>query len=305
MRIDPRDLGDLPLFSAAQAKEWGISDKDLRILVRRGLIRRLDRGWYSTWMSATAEELHLLRTAAALELHGETVAANRHSALIVHGLPLVRTDLRTVELVRNDGTHGRRREGIRESQGRGVPLTSVRVAALDRELRTVAAAHAIVGTAMSNSPVAALAAGDRALRDGICTHTEMIDALDFARGCSGVARARLALEALDPRHESPGETWTAWELRRLGWDVDAQVEVVAGGKRYRLDFALTTRMVAIEFDGKIKYEQPGALAAQEKRQQDIADLGWVFVRLGWDDLVDPVEVNHRIRAAAAAAPPRR
>lgn len=303
LRVDLSTIGSLPFFSRAQAREWGISDKDLRILVRRGLLIRLDRGIYTDRVAGTAEELHVLRSAAALQLHGDTVAAARCSAALLHGLPLVRAELGTVELVQLVGTHGRKRPGVRETVGRA-PVVEVPVLDIGITARVVDVAHAIAGTAASNNLVAALAAGDHALRLGLCTRQEVEAAVRSMSGQAGVAGARRMLEHLDPRHESPGETLTAWVLRALGWRFEPQHEVVVDGRTYRLDFILCGQPVAIEFDGEMKYDgddEEEVRAAQEARQQALEDAGWSFARLDWGSLADPGEVNRRVLEALRQA----
>ncbi len=300
LRIDPKALGDVPLFSAAQAREWSISDKDLRILVRREQLRRVDRGWYSTRVCATPEEEHVLRTVAALLQHDEAVASH-HSAALIHGLPLARADLGTVELTRTRPGHGRTRAGLRVRSAGDVPTVTVEEPLTGRTVRAVDVAHAVVGAALSNNPVAGLVAGDHALREGRCSADEIHEALHRLRLCTGIRVARQALAHLEPRHESPGETLTGWELRQLGWDLVPQWVVVARGRLYRLDFRVRGHLVAIEFDGQVKYTSPEVMQAQQRREDDLRSLGWVFVRITWDDLADPAEVSRRIRAAIAEA----
>lgn len=303
LRIDPTTLGDLPLFDLAAATSSGISSHDLAILVRRGLLWRVERGWYSCRMDATEEERHILRTVAALELHGEDTVACRHSAALLHGLPLARTDLSIVEVGKVNGDHGRVRQGVRVSEA----LTDARdvVELVDpiagRPVRVVSPASAIVGTALSNNPLGALVAADHAVRNGICTREQIETVLSFKRGSRGAARARDALAHIDPRHESPGETLTAAVLRRRPWDFDPQVKVVARGRRYRLDFALREYKVAIEFDGAIKYTGPEVMEEQLAREADLRAEGWVFVRVAWDDLEDEAEIHGMIAAAITEA----
>ncbi|MBM6545775.1 hypothetical protein JNO54_06430 [Janibacter sp. YIM B02568] len=301
LRIDLTTIGSLPFFSRRQAREWGVSDIDLRILLRRGLIIRLDRGWYTDRVASTAEELHVLRTLAALKLHGPEVAAARASAALLHGLPLARADLSTVDLVRSDGTHGRKRQGVRETVA-DLPVMTVEVPGLERSARVVDIPHAVVGTALTNSRAAALVAGDFALHTGRCTREDIFSAIDTFHGAHGIAAARITFLDLDHRHESPGETLTAIVLRSLRWEFETQKWIKVRGKRFRVDFCLVDHPVAIEFDGEIKYDgddEEAVRAAQEQREADIRSLGWSFVRIKWSDLDDPSEISRRIEEAIA------
>lgn len=296
LRDPAKNLQDVPLFSAAQAAEWSISDKDLAILVRRGLILRLDRGWYSTMVAAEPDDLHVLRTTAALHMHG-AAAASAHSAVLLHGLPLARTDLTTVELVRAGPGHGQRRRGVRVRSCSGLPTVDVRVPIIGGTAVAVSIPHAIVGTALVNNPLGALVAGDAALHAKRCSPESISAALADARGCHGVARARQILEFLDPRHESSGETLTHWELRQLGWDLVPQWPVRVGRRTFRFDLRVTGEMVAIEYDGRDKMKLSGAQEKLEARQTALEDLGWEFVRVIAEDLEDPPALSARVHEA--------
>lgn len=303
LRIAPSQLGDMPLFSTAEAEERGISRKDLAVLVRRSLIWRVARGWYSSRMDAELDERHILRTAANLRLQGPAAIVCRQSAVLMHGLPLARTPLDLVELARAGAGHGRTRAGVRlsvlaTSEGR---CTEVEIPIVGGTARVVDPATAVVGTAMTTHPLAALVAGDAALRLGVCTQADITRALDEHRGGQGIESARSVLRELEPRHESPGETLLGRVLRDGPWPYDPQLEVVAQGHRYRLDFALREHRVAIEFDGQIKYTGPEVMEAQLLRDAHLRAAGWVVVHIVWEDLEDEGEVLRRIQAAVEEA----
>jgi very-short-patch-repair endonuclease len=113
---------------------------------------------------------------------------------------------------------------------------------------------------------------------------------------------RAALSLTDARHESPGETRTAHLLRRLGYDLEPQIEVVAGGRRYRPDFRIRETRVLIEFDGAVKYPDRSTTLFEEKQREDaLRREGWIVVRLVWADLAQPQLVRSRIDAALAMA----
>ncbi|MBM6546968.1 hypothetical protein JNO54_12585 [Janibacter sp. YIM B02568] len=301
LRKAAKGIADVPLFSAEEARAWGISAKDLTILVRRGLILRLDRGWYSTMVAAEPSELHVLRTAAALRMHSGPVAAG-HSAVLLHDLPLARADLSTVELARVSDGHGVIRQGVRVRRETGLPNVPVTIPMLGQSARAVDIPSAIVGTALTNNPVAALVAGDGALHSKRCTTQQIDAALAAARGSVGIARARDVLQLLDHRHESAGETLTHWELGRLGWELIPQWEVtLASGRKRRLDLRVKGERVAIEYDGRDKMKLPRAREKLEARQIALEGMGWEFVRVVSEDLDDPVGLHRRVQDAVAAS----
>lgn len=303
LRIVPSQLGGLPLFTTAQARDAGLSGHDLAILVRRQLIWRPAQGWYSCRPDATEDERHVLRAVATLNLHGEGAVACRATAVLLHGMPLAKCDLSTVEIAKVGMGHGRTRSGVRVSEfaAKGVDCVVVGVPLADTSVRVVDPATAIVGTAVSNNPLAAVVAADHALRHGLCTGEDVRAALGARAGSKGVAAARQALEYLEPRHESPGETLTAAILRLGPWAFEPQVEVIARGRLYRLDFALSDYRVAIEFDGQIKYTGPEVMQSQLAREADLVAEGWIVVRFTWADLEDEFAMISRVRDAVAAA----
>lgn len=303
LRVSPSELGDMPLFSTTEAEERGISRHDLTTMLLRGLIWRVARGWYSSRMDSRLDEQHLLRTAANLRLQGPSAVVCRQSAALLHDLPLARTDLEIVELSKVSAGHGRTREGVRLSVLSIPPerCVDVEIPIVGGTAKVVDPATAIVGTAMTANPIAALVAGDEALRLGACTREEIEWSLEHYRGCKGIDAARKVLEHLEPRHESPGETLSAAVLRRGAWDFDPQVEVWANGRLYRLDFALREYRVALEFDGEIKYTGPEVMEAQLRREADLRAAGWVVVRFVWADLEDEFVLRQRIHAAIAEA----
>lgn len=259
-------LRDAPLFTTAQAREAGISGHDLAVLVRRRLVWRAAPRWYSCRPDATEDERHILRAIATLRLHGDHAVACRVSAVLLHGMPVARCDLSTVEIATVGAGHGRTRRGVRVSEfaAKGVECVDVDVPLVGASVRVVDPATAIVGTAASNNPLAAVVAGDHA-------------------------------------PESPGETLTAAILRQGPWDFDPQVWVTVRGRRYRLDFALREYRVAIEFDGQVKYTGPEVMEAQLAREADLVAEGWVVVRCTWEDLDDADALITRVREAVIRA----
>ncbi|WP_068424223.1 hypothetical protein [Janibacter terrae] len=303
--VDISAFQDLALFSTAQAHDAAISGHDLAALVRRELIWRPAPGWYSCRPDATDEERHVLRVAANLRLLGDGAAACRVSAVLLHGMPIARCDLATVEIAVLGAGHGRTRRSVRVSEfaAKGADCRLIDVPLVGGRVRVVDPATAIVGMAAANSPSGALVAADHAVRHGLCTVADLEEGLRVRSGTRGVAAARRALAHVDPRYESPGETLTAAVLRLGAWEYDPQVWVRAGGRWYRLDFAVRGLKVAIEFDGEVKYTGPEVMQAQLARQAALEAEGWVFVRIGWADLDDPAILLGRVRDAVAVAGP--
>ncbi|MGO4455516.1 hypothetical protein [Arthrobacter sp. RAF14] len=125
-------------------------------------------------------------------------------------------------------------------------------------------------------------------------------------GHRGVVNLRRALELGDPLSESMGETRT----RFLLWSENvsmpvSQFAVMTDRGLRRLDFAWPDLKVALEFDGRVKYfgnvPTDEAILDERIRERRLMEQGWIFVRLDWKDLDDPVEVKRRIHSAWATA----
>jgi hypothetical protein len=74
-----------------------------------------------------------------------------------------------------------------------------------------------------------------------------------------------------------------------------QHPVKIGGKRYRIDFAYPSVMLAIEVDGKEKLSIDGALDDMLHRQNALVLSGWTVLRFTWTDVcMRPAWVAHQI-----------
>lgn len=124
--------------------------------------------------------------------------------------------------------------------------------------------------------------------------------LGRVRGWPGTARVWRALEQVDPRSES------AFESRSRGWITAAglpQPEIAfrvvgASGTTYFSDFGWEEQRVLGEADGFGKYgtspeEVRRALRAERRRQRDLEDAGWTFVR--WDTSEGSTRPMSRLR----------
>jgi very-short-patch-repair endonuclease len=307
------------VFSAREALRAGIDGRALALLCRRSTCTRLTHGWYAVGVPASERDRHRL-TAIALSRAYEGAAVVSHtSALVLLGLPLHRVDLDVVHLTRVRPAdaeppqpwsgQSRRRSGLllhREQEGvsRGGAEPD---GAHEATFPLAPVAHAVVGSGLVGDPTGALVAADAALARGLLTTESMSGALADFDGHRGVGPVRAALRCADARHESPGESLTAYVLRGLGHEVEPQFTVVTEGRTYRADFRIAGTRVLVEFDGRVKYASgAGAVLFDEKRREDaLRRSGWVVVRLTWSELARPGLVQGRVlealRLAAVAA----
>ncbi|RYG76584.1 hypothetical protein EU513_11480 [Yimella sp. RIT 621] len=113
------------------------------------------------------------------------------------------------------------------------------------------------------------------------------------------------VEQIDRRHESPGETLTALQLRLAGVAYEPQFDVpdsgqwTPAGRGYRADVRVIGHNVLIEFDGKVTYENGDSVFQEKKREDHLRSLGWIVVRVVWSDLKIPGRVATLVREAVA------
>lgn len=283
------------VFSAAHAGELGISPTQLRRHRLEGSAYPIHRGWYAVRPVRDERDRHHLRLTALLQEYAELVVASHGSALVALDLPTERVDLGTVHLMWVSAeqpfrTYSRVRLHERVEDGW-----------LNRSTATVDAALAVAQVGLAD-PRSLLVAGDAAMRCGATTRDRLDAAVSALAGQRGVVAARAAIPWCDARHESPGETLTAYVLRTLGYAATPQVLIARSempGRHYVADFQINGTRVLVEFDGKVKYTNDGALFAEKKREDELRRMGYVLVRLTWDTLTNPAEVRRRIEAAIA------
>jgi very-short-patch-repair endonuclease len=284
--------------AADQLVRLGVATADLRRAVDTGRLVRVRRGAYvdsEVWRPADPDTRYRLTVEAVMRSRHTPDVATHHSALALHGLPLWHVDRELVMLA------GDVQESTTTSGLRVTPLRAL--AGLDevRGLPTLSVADAVV-TAASRSVESGVVAGDAALHSGQCTTDEIAEAVDRLRpGLRGRKRLTRAVALLDPLAESPGESRTRLVLSALGLPLRSQVVIRDDLSRFvaRVDFLVGDRVV-LEFDGAVKYggEQGGAaLVAEKRREDELRALGYVVIRITWDELADPQRLLARIRAA--------
>lgn len=328
--MELHELARHGVVSTADATSLGIDPSGLRRMVRSGEAKRLIRGWYAVcppgaerppWEGRdqfeTARLSHQLVTAALLRAFGGRAVASHQSALVLHGVPLWRSDLGTVHLCRSATHNSRHRAGAVIH-----PVLEVPPVTAPGGLETVPVAHAVVQVGMrapapglAPLPLESLVAADAALHAELITEDDVKAAVEAHTGQSGIPGVRLLLKHADGRHESVGETRLAHTMRVLGYRFTPQVPVEAGGRCWRVDFALDDDPVIVEFDGITKYsgglENPTpeklrrAFAAEKWREDRLRDKGNEVTRFVWPEIDNLRLVERRLDQAVARSRLRR
>jgi very-short-patch-repair endonuclease len=78
--------------------------------------------------------------------------------------------------------------------------------------------------------------------------------------------------------KSPIEEKFFREARRQGINLEPQFEVLAGGHNYRIDFAISSRKLAIELDGHEYHKTKEQRTDDAKRERALQKVGWAVIR---------------------------
>ena len=297
------------VFSSADASADGVSRNALRSLVAAGSVVRVAPRAHvlaqALAAARTPEAVHRLHTLAVLRSFDGRVAASHHSALALHGLPFWRVDTSTFHVCRVVGRSSRVRGTLHVHEStRSVPLLRLRATGA----LTVPPGLAAVGTAIVDGVEAGVVAMDAALHRGLVRPEDLDGLVSDHRCVPGVTRARTAALLAEASAESPGESRTRLLLRQLpaGLVVEPQAVVRDPESRFvaRCDFLVGGRVV-VEFDGRAKYGLSGTreddLWAEKLREDRLRALGYLVVRLTWQDLADPAAVLRRVWQALRVA----
>lgn len=163
-------------------------------------------------------------------------------------------------------------------------------------------ARTVVDCARLLSARQALVIADSALRRGL-SPDDMAVALARGSGARGIRQARTLLPLADPAAESPGESLLRLIVLQGGLPTpELQILVTTHLGRKYVDLGWSDLKVAVEFDGRVKYDSPeggadAAFYAEKRRQDALEELGWLVVRVMWEDLQRPDALIARLWAA--------
>jgi hypothetical protein len=281
------------VFTSADVHRAGLDADDVRSALRRGEWDRLRRGVYvERAVLQDAERRgpaarHRLDCAAVLLSLGGRPAISHTSAARLLGLLTPRGASTDVLLTEEE--QWRRGRGYAVLRAR-LPPHHVRS---DGPFRLTGPARTLVDSARQWSLEDGVVAMDAALHAGLVTPAELRALVLECTHWHAIGRAAQAVGLADGRAESPLET--RGRLRMLGSGLPApELQVEVHGPRgflARVDAWYEDAAVAVEFDGRVKYDDPfrGRSAAEvlweEKRREDLLrDLGIRPVRIVDADL---------------------
>lgn len=259
----------------------GMQPDELRALLRRNRLRRLQRGVYAA-DGGPISAVTRARAATLSPLMYSPVVASHQTAAGLHGLPLVHDGDREHVTVRRPGRrpqrhdlwfHAHRLPEAHVTEVRGVACTTV--------------PRTLVDLFVTAGRLTATWATEHAVRAGVVALDEVRDLAAEPLGLPGIRRARDTLiPAVEPASESPLETAIRLILADAGLPrptVQLPVDDGAGRTIYRVDLGFRPERVAVEADGRAVHEAPGALLRDRWRQNHLANAGWTVLRFTWQD----------------------
>ena len=295
------------LHLTGDAAVGGLTFDELDRMTRRGELRRVRRGAYTDRSDQPPDpiERHRLLIDATLQQTPVPAIVSHVSAAVLHGLPCFPDDLSRVHLTRDRPGGGRVRRYVHLHSA---PLPPTDLCVIDGWSVT-SLARTVVDLARRLSMKRAVAMGDAALAQGLDA-TELAAVVARCLGWPGMTAARRAIEFLDGRSESVGESVSRVVLHDAGVPAPQPQYLVNdeyGGFVGRTDFGWSAMRTLGEFDGLVKYGRllkPGQTAGdvlmEEKRREDaLRDLGWEIVRWIWKDLRHPERLVERLERAFA------
>jgi hypothetical protein len=143
------------------------------------------------------------------------------------------------------------------------------------------------------------------LRHGLATKAQLQQVVADCAGWPYLRRAKRALGVADVGTESVAESLTRAVLAEAGLPTPLlQVDIAdeRGTSVGRVDFLFEAQRTILETDGRVKYDDPGSLWREKRREDALRELGYEVVRVTWAQLMGPAEsVRRRILDAFARA----
>lgn len=126
----------------------------------------------------------------------------------------------------------------------------------------------------------ALAAADAFAHAGLITRDEVIEYVARLKGYRGIVQARSLAYIIEPRTQSPGESWQRLRMLDAGFPPpEPQFEVVDEfGRSFFIDLPYPDRLIGCEFDGREFHTDPAHVQHDDERRSYLSDLyGWRWV----------------------------
>lgn len=263
----------------------GVSRRDLDLAVQDGTVRRLLHNVYAP--AALPLTPQVRAKAAMLVVNSSAVVCDRTAAWVWDAECFEYRELDSpppIETYVLRGKRATRRPEVRGGTRDLRPEDWVEIGGV--KVTTPARTAMDLGCKLGRR--SALAAMDALMRSQGFTHAEMRRLLPRYARRRGVVQLRQLIPMVDPRAESPGESWTRLELLDHGLvGVEPQWWVlVAGVPRHRLDLAYPHARVAVEYNGEEFHSSEPAREYDEGRHEWLRKRGWVVIVVEKDSFTE-------------------
>ena len=263
-------------FTTAQARDLGITQFALTEQARLGLLRRVFRGVY---VDARVPDSRAHRLRAIKLVAPEQAIISDETAAWLYGLdvfpPRERHNLEPALVVIHGATRIRR------------PGTRPRQALIRaRDVTYADGVHVTTPVRTASDLLRklyrpyALAAADAFAHAGLVSPEELIEFVGRLKGYRGIVQARSLAAIVDPRMESPGESWQRLRMHDAGFPPpEPQFEVVDDfGRSMFIDLPYPDLLIGTEFDGREFHTADAHVAHDRERRGYLSELyGWRWV----------------------------
>lgn len=311
-------LGD-GLLTAGSLRSAGLNEHAIDMLVQRGELRRLRRGWYAlgtTWHAVGLDgkyRLFVRATAAAAE---RNLVLSHHSAAVLHGLPLIGPWPATVHALAPGARGGSSQRMLTTHRAvadlNSTLIAGVAVTSLTRTLVDMAAGQSfLTGVTMIDHVLhrederLAFEKSARVIGPVPITKVALLTELETVNPRTGRQAAERAIRFATGLSANAGESLSRVRFEELGFDVpELQVRFDVAGHTYFVDFFWRHMRKIGEFDGHIKYTRAavmngkdvvGVVVAEKNRESLLRPQVNSFDRWGWDLALNAVAFDRFLR----------
>lgn len=263
-------------FTVPQGRDLGLDPKRLRSMYALGTLRREFRGVY---VDARVPDSRRGRMRALRLVTPANAVVCDETAAWVMGLdvfaPGDRHDFTPAMVLQHGGSRivrpgSRGRQAILRSEDvdfvEGIHLTT--------PLRTVS------DLLRSMYRPYALAAADAFAAAGLVRPPEVVDYVARLNGYRGIVQARSLAAVIEPKTQSPGESWQRLRMIDAGFPLPEAQHVVVDdfGRTFFIDLSYPERLIGSEFDGREFHTDAGHRQHDDDRRGYLTDVyGWRWI----------------------------
>jgi hypothetical protein len=273
-------------FTTAEASRFGMSRSDLVEAVRAGVLRRVVRGVY---VDARAPDTRNLRVRALELVKPPNAVACNETAAWLHGVDVFKPSERFILepfFVVPHSTSRINRANVRCRQAYIEPDDLMRIG----DITVTTPVRTVSDLLRRLYRPYALAAADAFARAGLASRAEVMQFVHRLKGYPGIVQARSLSRLIDPRAQSPGESWQRLRILDAGFPPPVpQFEVVDSlGRTWFLDHAYPELLIASEYDGTEFHTAQAHREHDEDRRGFLTEVhGWRWVNAGRSRLFGP------------------